>query len=172
MTYLGALSITNTAAAPAIVTRTSHAALFLGPVANGALTSGLTFSNSTAGLVSLLATPASGGVAKTFSGLVIVNDNTTLVIDHDDSLGAAANAIRLGSGTGTSILRVQSGIASVSLGVSRNLIMRGDSNQIISVPLGSELVVNGVISSSGTNAGGRSLTKTDNGMLVLANQNT
>jgi len=171
ITYLGDIIITSTQASPNIVSRTNHQVLLLGNVSNPAVNSGITYANSTAGLFSSLATAANGGVAKTYQGLTIINDNSVLIIDDNLSLGNAANQLRIGSSTGTATLRVQPGTVTADLG-SRDIIMRGDSNQVIQVSKGSTLTINGVISSSANNAAARTFTKADNGILVLTNKNT
>ncbi len=173
ITFLGAITISNTAAAPTVVSRTGHQALLLGDVNNGALTSGLTYSASTSGIISSLTTAANGGVPKTYNGTSIINSTATLIIDSDASFGSSGNLSMGGGGAAgnTATLRLQPGTGAVTLAAARTMSFTGDRNFEFRVGTGGTLTLAGVLNAQGTNTAARNLIKTDAGTLMVTNRN-
>lgn len=175
MTYLGTISITNSATTPTIISRTGHQVLLLGDIAkiSGASTT-LIYSASTVGLLSSLATPANGGTAKTYNLNTTINSTTTLVIDSDSSFGASTGVLSLGNSgsTGnTATLRLQPGTGAVTLNASRSVTIASDRNVEMRIGTGGSLTIAGVVGAQGTNTAVRNIIKTDQGTLVFTNKN-
>lgn len=165
MTYLGTIDLGGRSN-PTFTGR-PRAGLFLGDLTNGP--SGFTYAQSTGGYLSMLATSANGGVAKTYNGRTTINVNGVMVIDSDASLGVAGGDITMGSGTtaGSMTLQLQPGAASVNLG-GRNIAITSGAAMTanFNTPGSTALTIGGVISGAAT--GG--LNKSGLGTLILTNQ--
>ncbi|MEK0445912.1 MAG: hypothetical protein RLZZ399_1233, partial [Verrucomicrobiota bacterium] len=175
MTFLGAVDFSAGASmgvspmAAKIFQRSSpFGQIFLGDVRNA---SSLSLSGSS--YSSFLTTPA-GAQAKSFSGPVTVSDNTTLIIDHDRSLGAVPSApgtfLTLGSALNVlsnPSLWLQPGSGSVALSANRRVALSAARSPAIEVNAGDELIVSGSISGAAA-----SLLKSGEGTLTLRASNT